>query len=314
LHGKTFVCTASLGAVLLGADTASAEAAIRHGDMAMYRAKGLGRDGVQFFDPAMQSAIDHRTRLEAELRNAIAHRHIAIYLQPQMDVTGRVLGAEALARWRHAELGFIPPDQFIALAEDMGLIGTLGQQVLESACALLAQWAHSPVAQGWTLSVNVSVDQLRHSDFANLVGATLQRHGVRPAQLELEITESILIDDPQGMIATMAALRAIGVRLALDDFGTGYSSLSYVRRLPLDKLKIDQSFLRNVQTDPQDAAIVLTVIAMAKNLGLDLIAEGVETPGQRDFLCSNGCPAFQGYLFGKPLPVEEFQARFLNTL
>ncbi len=312
LNGKDFVCTASVGAVLLGGDAGGAETAIRHGDMAMYRAKSIGRDGVQFFDPAMQAAIEHRTRMEADLRDAIAQRHIAIYLQPQVDVHGRVLGAEALARWKHPALGFVPPDQFIALAEDMGLVDTLGQQVLESACALLAQWARSPVAADWTLSVNVSVDQLRQADFVDKVAATLQRHGVRAAQLELEITESIFIDDPQGMIATMAALRTHGVRLALDDFGTGYSSLSYVRRLPLDKLKIDQSFLRHVQTDPQDAAIVLTVISMAKNLGLDLIAEGVETEGQRDFLAHNGCPAFQGYLFGKPMPIEDFQARFLG--
>ncbi|MDT8991990.1 EAL domain-containing protein [Curvibacter sp. APW13] len=311
VNGKDFVCTASLGAVLVGPETDNAANAIRHGDMAMYRAKDAGRNCVQFYDPTMQAAVDARTRMETELRNAVAARQIAIYLQPQFDLDAKVLGAEALARWQHPELGFIPPGEFIPLAEDLGLIPALGQQVLDAACSVLARWANDPASARWTLAVNVSVEQLRQSDFVEQVRATLQRHALAPQRLELEITESVFIDDHEETIEKMLALRAMGLRLALDDFGTGYSSLSYVRRLPIDKLKIDQSFLRDVQADAQDAAIVLTVIALAQNLGLDLIAEGVETQAQRDFLATHGCPAFQGYLYGKPMPLEEFQARYL---
>lgn len=310
LEGKEFICTASIGAVLLGAQTASAENAIRHGDLAMYRAKDQGRNCVQFYDPEMQAAVNARAGMEADLRRAIAQREIGIYLQPQMDVQGRVLGAEALARWMHPQRGFIPPSEFIALAEDMGLIEELGQQVLDAGCDVLRTWAQSTVSADWRLAVNVSVEQLHRANFVDSVIAAMERCGVRAAQLELEITESVLISDQEATITKMSNLRAAGLRLALDDFGTGYSSLSYVRRLPLDKLKIDQSFLRHVQTSPQDAAIVKTVIGMAQSLGLDLIAEGVETEGQRDFLAAHGCGAFQGYFYSKPLPVPEFLALY----
>jgi diguanylate cyclase (GGDEF)-like protein len=310
LNGKEFICTASLGAVLLGADTVNAENVLRHGDLAMYRAKDMGRNCMQFYDPEMQAAVNQRAGMEADLRRAVEQGQIVIYLQPQMDAHGRVMGAEALARWNHPERGFIPPNEFIALAEDMGLIEQLGQQVLDAGCAVLRKWSHRAVSADWSLAVNVSVEQLRRNSFVASVISTMERYGVRAALLELEITESILISDQDATIAKMSNLRAAGVRLALDDFGTGYSSLSYVRRLPLDKLKIDQSFLRNVQTSPQDAAIVITVIGMAKSLGLDVIAEGVETEVQRDFLAANGCSAFQGYFFSRPIPVEEFQNRY----
>ena len=220
-------------------------------------------------------------------------------------------GAEALVRWQHPRRGLVPPAEFIPLAEETGLILPLGDWVLETACAQLVAWATRPEMAHLTLAVNVSARQFRHPDFVEQVLAVLDHSGANPQKLKLELTESLLLDDVEDIIAKMTALKAHGVGFSLDDFGTGYSSLSYLKRLPLDQLKIDQSFVRDVLTDPDDAAIARTIVALAQSLGLDVIAEGVETEEQRDFLERNGCHAYQGYLFSRPLPLEEFE-RFQN--
>jgi len=313
LDGREFVCTTSMGLVLIGSEIADADSAIKQGDVAMYRAKSLGRNCVQFFSPDMQSAIDSNSKMENDLRLALDGGNIAIFLQPQVDSDNRVLGAEVLARWKHPQLGFVPPGEFIALAEKTGLIGQLGHQVFESSCRVLSQWSLDPISASWNLAVNVSMHQFREETFVDKVLSTIERYGVNPERLELEITESALVEDVDETTGKMASLRSCGIRFALDDFGTGYSSLSYLRKLPLDKLKIDQSFVRHVQANMEDAAIARTVISLAQHLGLSLIAEGVETQGQRDFLFASGCFAYQGYLYGKPMPVEEFHGRFCVT-
>lgn len=273
----------------------------------MYQAKGAGRNALRFFDPEMQAVVADRAALEAGLREALLKDQFLLYYQAQVDGEGGVMGAEALLRWQHPQRGLVPPLEFIPLAEDTGLILTLGQWVLETACTQLAVWAARPEMAHLTVAVNVSARQFRHRDFVDQVVATLDRTGANPQRLKLELTESLLVDDVEDTITKMTALRSEGISFSLDDFGTGYSSLSYLKRLPLDQLKIDQSFVRDVLTDPNDSAIARTVIALGKNLGLAVIAEGVETEGQRDFLAESGCYAYQGYLFSKPLPPRGFE-------
>lgn len=231
-----------------------------------------------------------------------------LYYQPQVDAEGRLTGAEALVRWQHPERGLISPAEFIPLAEETGLILPLGHWVLETACAQLVAWAAEPEMAIFTLSVNVSARQFRHPDFVDQVLAILDHTGANPQRLKLELTESLLLDDVEGIIAKMTALKARGVSFSLDDFGTGYSSLTYLKRLPLYQLKIDQSFVRDILTDPNDAAIARTIVALAQSMGLAVIAEGVETEGQRDFLAAHGCSAYQGFFFARPLPLDQFVA------
>jgi EAL domain-containing protein (putative c-di-GMP-specific phosphodiesterase class I) len=252
--------------------------------------------------------VMERARLEVELRHAIQENQFILHFQPQVVDGGRVTGAEALVRWMHPERGQVPPAQFIPLAEDCGLIFPLGQWVLARACEQLTAWASHSALSHLTLAVNVSVLQFREPRFVGDVLAVLQQTGANPARLKLELTESLLADNVQEVIDKMAELKAHGVGFSLDDFGTGYSSLSYLKRLPLDQLKIDQSFVRDILTDPNDAAIAGTVVALARSLGLDVIAEGVETLEQRDFLAGAGCLAYQGYYFSRPLPIAQFEA------
>ena len=254
----------------------------------------------------MVSDLSETTGLENALRKGIARKEFFLVYQPQVQFDGTVIGAEALLRWNHPQRGLVSPADFIGLAEHSGLIVPLGLQALETACGQLNEWAQDPQFSKLTLSVNVSAQQFRQPDFLTTVAAILSRTHVRPQALKLELTESLLVQDVDDIIAKMTALQKLGVGFSLDDFGTGFSSLNYLKRLPLDQLKIDQSFVRDVLVDSNDAAIAHTIIELGKNLGFTVIAEGVESEGQRDFLMAHGCSTFQGYLFSKPLPIHAF--------
>ena len=304
LAGHDCHSTPSIGATLISDHQTTVDDLLKRADLAMYQAKAAGRNTLRFYDPEMQAVLEARTALEAQLRAGLREGQFLLHYQPQVDQAGGLTGAEALLRWQHPQRGLVAPGAFIPLAEETGLILPLGQWVLETACLQLAAWARAPETAGLTLSVNVSARQFRHPGFVGQVRAVLARPGVDPHRLKLELTESLLLDDVPDTIAKMTALKALGLGFSLDDFGTGYSSLTYLKRLPLDELKIDQSFVRDVLTDPNDAAIARTIVALAHSLGLAVIAEGVETEGQREFLLASGCRAFQGYLFGRPGPVE----------
>jgi diguanylate cyclase (GGDEF)-like protein len=302
-HGGEHHLTASGGATWL-TDDKPIEQALREADLALRRAKRAGRDCVRVFEPSMQAEHDERARLLAALRRAVPAQEFQLHYQPQVDRAGRVVGAEALLRWNSAELGPIGPARFIPLAEESGLIVPIGRAVIRDACSVLAWWAQDPATAHLTLSVNVSPHQFQHPGFVEEVRLALQTAGVSPSLLKLEVTENVIISDMPGVQAHMQALRALGVRLSLDDFGIGYSSLSYLKHLPLSQLKIDQVFVRNMLTDPREAALVRTVIALARDLSLELVAEGVETAEQREMLSDMGCAVYQGYLFGRPVPLE----------
>jgi EAL domain-containing protein (putative c-di-GMP-specific phosphodiesterase class I) len=263
--------------------------------------------GIYATTHVMVTDFAEHSSMEVDLRKGLVGGEFFLVYQPQVTADGRVTGAEALLRWRHPKLGLVPPDDFIPVAEQTGLILPLGSWVLGSSCAQLVAWSERPGMDHLTLSVNVSVHQFRQSDFVAQVLSVMERTGVKAHQLKLELTESSLVHDIDDIIVKMDALKALGVGFSLDDFGTGYSSLNYLKRLPLDQLKIDQSFVRDVLTDPQDAAIARMVIGLGDSLHFAVIAEGVETPGQRHFLIENGCRLFQGYLFSKPVPVEAFE-------
>jgi diguanylate cyclase (GGDEF)-like protein/PAS domain S-box-containing protein len=300
--------TSSIGAALFSDHEQSQEDLLKHADIAMYHAKKAGRNALRFFDPQMQHAIHLRVDLERELRKAIEKQQFQLYYQVQTDRKGNAIGAEALIRWIHPERGLISPLEFIPLAEETGIILAIGAWVLETACAQLKVWQHFDPIRDISLSVNVSAKQFRQQDFCAQVQAAVERHDINPMLLKLELTESILLEDFEGTIGTINTLKKIGVMFSLDDFGTGYSSLQYLKRLPLQQLKIDQSFVRDILIDSSDQAIVRTIIAMAKSLELEVIAEGVETEEQRQYLLKIGCQSFQGYVFGKPMPIKEFEA------
>ncbi len=305
-------CSSSIGIAPFTPTHGGAGELLRQADIAMYQAKAAGRNTLRFFDPGLESAVKARAALEADLRQALAHREFLLHYQPQVDGQGRLQGVEALLRWQHPVRGLVSPAGFIPLAEETGLILPIGGWVLQTACALLAQWARDPALSGAmggvTLSVNVSARQFHHPEFVELVTDVLRRTGANPRLLKLELTESLLVEDIDDTIAKMTALQSLGVGFSLDDFGTGYSSLSYLKRLPLEQLKIDRSFINDVLSDGNDSAIARTIIALGHTLGLAVIAEGVETPAQRDFLLHHGCNAFQGYLFSRPLPADELAA------
>ena len=261
----------------------------------------------------MMTDMAEQSFMATELRKGIGREEFFLVYQPQVTSTGTVIGAEALLRWQHPKLGQVGPDEFIPLAEQTGLILPLGAWVLRKACTQLVAWSHHADTADLMLSVNVSAQQFRQPNFVDLVLSTVQLTGVRPHRLKLELTESSLVHDIEDIIQKMTALKAMGVGFSLDDFGTGYSSLSYLKRLPLDQLKIDQSFVRDVLTDEHDAAIARMVIDLGKNLGFTVIAEGVETRGQRAFLVGHDCHLFQGYLFSKPIPIEQFPDYCLHS-
>ena len=256
----------------------------------------------------MQADVTVRNAIETDLRTAIAQSQFSLHYQPQLDDDGRVIGAEALLRWQHPQRGMIPPAKFIPMAEETGLIVPIGEWVLKKACAQLVAWAADPRSAHLTLAVNVSAQQFRQPDFVGQVLEILARSGARASHLKLELTESMLVKDLDEVVAKMSALKDLGVGFSLDDFGTGFSSLSYIKRLPLDQIKIDQSFVRDLPDDTNDMAIVRTLVGLGRSLGLAVIAEGVETDAQRAWLSQNDCRAFQGYLFSKPVPVEQFDA------
>ncbi len=302
--------TVSIGVSLFSDATGGVEELLKLADMALYEAKAQGRNTIRFFNPKMQAEVQDRVQLENDLRTALAQGQFLLHYQPQVDAQGRILGAEALLRWQHPQRGMVLPAQFIGVAEACELILPLGRWVLQTACEQLVRWAASPATAGWKLAVNVSARQFRQPEFAGEVLEVLRATGARAPCLELELTESQLVDDFDNTITRMSALQAQGVGFSLDDFGTGYSSLSYIKRLPLRKLKIDQSFVRDVLTDANDAAIVRTIVALGDSLGLDVIAEGVETEDQRDALAALGCVQYQGYLFGRPAPASALEARW----
>jgi diguanylate cyclase (GGDEF)-like protein/PAS domain S-box-containing protein len=307
LHSHEYRSSSSIGMTLFVAPQNSIEELMKRADLAMYQAKAAGRNTLRFFDPKMQAEVTARAALEVDLREGLKHAQFLLHYQPQVDAVGRVTGAETLLRWQHPLRGLVSPLEFIPLAEDTGLILPLGNWVLESACCQLARWATGLAAAKLCIAVNVSAGQLQQADFVEQVLAVLERTGANPKNLKLELTESLLLNNVEDIIAKMGQLKTHGVGFSLDDFGTGYSSLAYLKRLPLEQLKIDQSFVRDVLTDPNDAAIARTVVALAQSLGLSVIAEGVENEAQRDFLASNGCHAYQGYLFSRPLPIAEFE-------
>ncbi len=304
LAGQELHSTPSIGITLFSAYNNSVEELMKRADLAMYQAKAEGRDTMRFFDPKMQAVVSARASLEADLRQGIEAGQLLLHYQPQVVGEGLLTGAEALVRWRHPSRGMVSPAEFIPLAEETGLILPLGYWVLATACAQLVEWAaHADTAE-LTLAVNVSSRQFRHSSFVSQVLGLLDESGADPRKLKLELTESLLLDDVEDVIEKMFLLKARGVGFSLDDFGTGYSSLAYLKRLPLDQLKIDQSFVRDVFTDVNDAAIAQAIIALSQTMGLSVIAEGVETEEQRQFLAHLGCQAFQGYLFGRPGPPD----------
>ena len=313
LAERNYLNSPSIGATLFNDKSLSIEELMKQADIAMYQAKKDGRNILRFFDPQMQETVNTRATLEGELRKAIEKRQFQLLYQIQVDGIHenglhRPSGAEALIRWVHSERGLIYPAEFIPLAEETGLILGIGQWLLEEACAQINAWQKNEATRNFNLAVNVSAKQFRQSDFVAQVRDAMARHSVNPNLLKLELTESLLLEDIEDTITKMNDLNRIGVRFSLDDFGTGYSSLQYLKRLPLHQLKIDQSFVCDIACDDSDREIVRTIIAMAQNLSLNVIAEGVETEEQLAFLLASGCTHYQGYLFGSPMPIDQFDA------
>jgi len=307
IGGDEYHSTPSIGVTLFFGHTETIDEVLKRADAALYRAKAAGRNMVRFFDPSMQAALETRAALEEELRDALTLNQLKPYVQMQTDNTGRIVGAEMLVRWQHPQRGLVSPAEFIPLAEESGLIVPIGLWVLQTACATLKAWALQPFTCGLQLAVNVSARQFQQSDFVTQVSRALEVTGADPSRLTLELTESVWLHNIEDTIEIMQLLKSVGVRFSMDDFGTGYSSLSSLRRLPFDQIKIDRSFVRDVDVDPADAVIVQTIIGMGKNLRLEVLAEGVETKEQLEFLSRHGCFAFQGFLMGRPLPIGEFE-------
>jgi diguanylate cyclase (GGDEF)-like protein/PAS domain S-box-containing protein len=304
----------SIGVTLFGGQQHGAEELLKQADIAMYQSKKTGPNMLRFFDPQMQADINARAALERELHQAIENKEFQLYYQIQVDSLHRHLGAEVLIRWVHPVRGLVSPAQFIPLVEETGLILPIGQWVLETACDQLKAWQHDELTRELVLAVNISAKQFRQKDFVAQVQAALHRHIINPRLLKLELTESLLLENVEEIISTMNALKEIGIQFSLDDFGTGYSSLQYLKKLPLDQLKIDQSFVRELANNSSDQAIVSTIIAMAHSLNLNVIAEGVETEEQRQHLLGNSCTHYQGYLFGKPVPIAQFEVLLKQSI
>lgn len=312
LESNYYLISPSIGVTLFGGQKDSVHELLKQADIAMYKAKESNNNALSFFDPYMQEAINIRVTQESRLRAALENREFQLYYQLQVEDAHQPIGAEVLIRWLSPELGMVSPGQFIPLAEETGLIVSIGYWVLDAACAQLSAWQSAPAMKDLVLSVNVSAKQFHQPDFVSQVRSLIHRYAITPPLLKLELTESILLGNIEVTISTMNALKEIGVMISLDDFGTGYSSLQYLKKLPLDQLKIDQSFVRDITVDESDRAIVRTIIAMADSLNLDVIAEGVETEEQRAFLRNIGCNRFQGYLFGRPVPVMQMETLMLG--
>jgi diguanylate cyclase (GGDEF)-like protein/PAS domain S-box-containing protein len=300
------ISTCSIGVTLLNHPESTIDELMKQADIAMYQAKKTGRNCLRFFDPEMQNTIVNRAAIELNLRKALVNQQFKLFYQIQVDADSQPIGAEALIRWVHPEQGIVSPATFIPLAEETGMIVPIGHWVIEAACAQIQAWQQHSASRNLILAVNISAKQFRQERFIDEVKKLMASYAINPKLLKLELTESLMLEDIDKTVVTMNALKAIGVQFSLDDFGTGYSSLQYLKRLPLDQLKIDQSFVNDIASDENDRAIVRTVIAMAQSLNVDVIAEGVETAEQQAFLLQNGCRQYQGYLFGKPMPIEEF--------
>ncbi|HUW25689.1 MAG TPA: EAL domain-containing protein [Gallionella sp.] len=307
IKGNEYHSSPSIGVCMYRGTEETVDELLKRADLAMYQAKDAGRNTVRFFDPVMQQAVEMHAALEADLRRALPNLELHLYYQIQVDNEYRPLGAEALLRWIHPQRGMVSPAQFIPVAEESALILDIGHWVLQTACRQLAVWGENEHTRNLTLAVNVSARQFGLQDFVDRIAAVLRESRAEPSRLKLELTEGMVLSDVADVVAKMRALKALGVSLSMDDFGTGYSSLSYLKQLPLDQIKIDQSFVRDIVLDNADAVMVKTIIDMARNFNLNVIAEGVETGEQLDFLERNGCMAYQGYLFSKPVPIDEFE-------
>jgi diguanylate cyclase (GGDEF)-like protein len=299
--------TCSIGAVLFYDHKQSAEELLKRADIALFRSKNANHNKLTFFNQEMQDAINERVTIEKEMRAALVSKQFILHYQIQVDSKHQVLGAETLIRWQHPDRGLLTPGEFIPTAEELGLIPPIGQWALETACIQLKVWEKSALTRDLMVSVNISAREFQQVDLVLKIKALLQRYAIKPALLKLELTESILLKSTENAAASMNALKEMGIQFSLDDFGTGYSSLQYLKLLPIDELKIDQSFVRDIVTDSSDKAIVRTIILMAKSLGIRVVAEGVETEEQRQSLLDCGCTQYQGYLFGKPMPIEQFE-------
>lgn len=306
LKDNSYRTTLSVGATIFCGDTYELDGLLKQADMAMYKAKDSGRNALRFFDPNMEVVVVKRAALEKDLRQALIENQFVLYYQAQI-AGSQIIGVEALIRWNHPQRGMVSPLEFIPVAEEIGLIVPLGRWVIETACLQLAKWGNMEGFENLTIAVNVSAQQFSQQDFVDVVLETVAKTGAPINKLKLELTETILVNNVEDVVEKMFALKAKGIGFSLDDFGTGYSSLTYLKRLPLDQLKIDQSFVRDVLIDAHDAAIAKTIIALADSLSFGVIAEGVETIEQRDFLREAGCHAYQGYLLSKPIPIKDFE-------
>ena len=303
--------TASIGIAVFGDRQDSTDEILQQAEIALYQSKAAGRNTLRFFSPALQAAVNARATLEEDLRQGIKTKQFLLYYQPQVE-RGHVTGAEALIRWKHPRRGIVSPNDFIPLAEESRLILPLGDWVLEAACEQIALWAGRKETAHLTVAVNISALQFCQPEFVEQVLAILSRTGAKPENLRLELTESMLVENIEDIIAKMNELKSHGLRFSLDDFGTGYSSLAYLKRLPLDRLKIDRSFVRDMLVDATSGAITQTILSLGRAMGVAVIAEGVETEEQRDYLAGLGCHSFQGFLFSPPLPLEQFEAFLLG--
>lgn len=312
LNGAEYHTTPSIGIVTFRGHMDSKEQLLTEADTAMYQAKNNGRNSICFFDPSMQAVLKSRNKIETALRNALTHEEFAVYYQLQVNNAGQLLGAEALLRWKNPSFGIVSPAYFISVAEETGLILPIGLWVINIACAQLAKWQLEPGLEKLSIAVNVSARQFREKMFVAQIMDVLKESGINPERLKLELTESMVLDNVEDSILKMGQLKKLGVKFSMDDFGTGYSSLTYLKRLPFDQIKIDQSFVSGITTNQNDAAIAQAIIAMSNSLGLEVIAEGVETEDQRNFLELHGCQAYQGNLYGKPVPVGELERKLLG--
>jgi diguanylate cyclase (GGDEF)-like protein/PAS domain S-box-containing protein len=314
LGDHEYRCTSSIGITLFYDHKTNQDELFKHADIAMYQAKHNGRNTLCFFDQTMQTALIERTALERDLHLALSGNQLILYYQMQNTHDGQVVGAEVLIRWLHPEFGLVPPNKFIPLAEDTGLILGIGKWVLETACAQLKLWATQDLTKDISIAINVSARQFHEEDFVDNIIRAVEKFDINPSLLKLELTESLVLINIEETISKMNALRDKGIRFAMDDFGTGYSSLTYLTRLPLDQLKIDRSFVNNIGVNAADGVIVQTIIAMTETLSIEVIAEGVETEDQRAFLEQQGCGLCQGYLFSKPVPLADFEALLQGNL
>lgn len=313
LDGNLYHSSTSIGVCLFRNQEITVDELLKRADIAMYQAKNAGRNTLRFYEPTMQAALEVRAALESDLRIAILEKQFKLHYQMQVDHAGNVHGAEALIRWHHPEKGLVPPLQFIPLSEETGQIIPIGQWVIDTACAQIKMWENDSFTCDLQIAVNVSARQFHDFSFVSQVKEMLDYHKIKPGRLKFELTESLVIGNVEEAVVKMQALRDLGVRFSMDDFGTGFSSLYYLTKLPLDQLKIDQTFIRNMCLNDRDAVVVQTIIGMANNLGIEVIAEGVELESQRAFLEKHHCNLCQGYLFSRPLELYEFEAKLKDT-